>query len=212
MSAWFVLRVLPGIVSALLTVGPLFAINHILLRIHITRTANEQTAALAGSGPETTGGAPMTVEAPVITADPVEPRESVFERTADWVSAAMGRPKNIIVWLVLVAGWTLLFALHLVNPAGTFLPAWFTSEGYNFPLNLVTTVAELFIGFLVAAASNRSERNLEATLAGIAQQEAKISAMEDKLSDALDANTALTTEVHKLTEAVHAAVVKGVTT
>jgi low affinity Fe/Cu permease len=50
-------------------------------------------------------------------------KESIFDRIADYVSAAMGRPTNIMVWLVLVVGWT---------------------------------VAELFIGFLVAAAANRS--------------------------------------------------------
>jgi low affinity Fe/Cu permease len=37
-------------------------------------------------------------------------RESIFNRTADYVSAAMGRPANIMTWLVLVVGWTLLFA------------------------------------------------------------------------------------------------------
>jgi len=127
-----------------------------------------------------------------------EDRESLFERTADYVSAAMGRPANIIVWFFLVAGWTVLFASGLVNASGTFLPGWFTSEGYNFPLNLVTTVAELFIGFLVAAAANRSERNLNRTLAAIAQQERQISDVEDGLRQEMAANTALTQEVHKL--------------
>ena len=131
---------------------------------------------------------------------PAPPRESVFERVADYVSAAMGRPTNIMVWLVLVVAWTTMFASGLVNPVGTFLPGWFTSQGFNFPLNLVTPVAELFIGFLVAAASNRSERNLEATLS-------RISDVEDKLTEALTENTQLTAEVHKLTQAVHAAVV-----
>jgi hypothetical protein len=30
--------------------------------------------------------------------------ESIFDRTADYVSAAMGRPDNIVIWLVLVVG------------------------------------------------------------------------------------------------------------
>ncbi len=62
--------------------------------------------------------------------------------------------------------WLLLFALdHSHNVQnGSFMPKWFTSTGFNFPLNLVTTVAELYIGFLVGASSNRSERNFEATL------------------------------------------------
>jgi low affinity Fe/Cu permease len=130
-------------------------------------------------------------------------RESVFEKVADYVSAAMGRPTNIMVWLVLVVAWTALFASGVVNPAGTFLPNWFTSQGFNFPLNLITTVAELFIGFLVAAASNRSERNLDRTLGAIAEQEKQIAAVEDGLRDALDANTALTRQVHDLTTAIH---------
>ena len=137
---------------------------------------------------------------------PAPERESVFEKTADYVSAAMGRPANIIVWLVLVVAWTALGPYLAQHP---FLPAWSVSTAWNFPLNLITTVAELFIGFLVAAASNRSERNLEATLARIGAQEQKISDVEDRLSEALDANTALTTEVHGLTKAVHAAVVEG---
>jgi low affinity Fe/Cu permease len=123
-------------------------------------------------------------------------RESMFERAADYVSAAMGRPTNIMIWLVLVVSWTLLFATGLVNPAGTFLPGWFTSQGFNFPLNLITTVAELFIGFLVAAASNRSERNLNRTLALIVS-------VEKGLQDSLNSNTELTKQVHNLTQQVH---------
>jgi low affinity Fe/Cu permease len=130
-------------------------------------------------------------------------RESFFERVADWVSAAMGRPTNIIVWLVLVAGWTLVFACGIVGPTGSFLPAWFTGTGYNFPLNLVTTVAELFIGFLVAAAANRSERNLHRTLAAIESQEDKIAAVERSLQQQIAVNTELTQQVHALVLELH---------
>lgn len=128
---------------------------------------------------------------------PVQPpeRESPFERVADWVSAAMGRPTNIIVWLVVVVAWTAMGPYLAQHP---FLPAWSVSTGWNFPLNLVTTVAELFIGFLVAAASNRSERNLDHTLAAIAQQETQIGQVEDGLRADLTANTALTQKVHDL--------------
>jgi low affinity Fe/Cu permease len=126
-------------------------------------------------------------------------RESIFDRIADYVSAAMGRPTNIVVWLVLVVGWTLLFALHVVSPNANFLPDWFTGTAFNFPLNLVTTVAELFIGFLVAAASNRSERNLELTLAAIAHQGKSIADVETKLSQEVASNIALTQQVHDLT-------------
>jgi low affinity Fe/Cu permease len=130
-------------------------------------------------------------------------RESVFNRTADYVSAAMGRPANIIIWLILVGGWTFLFAAHIIGANADFLPAWFTGTAFNFPLNLITTVAELFIGFLVAAAANRSERNLELTLAAIAEQEEQIEDVQVKLSKELASNTALTQQVHELTSQIH---------
>jgi low affinity Fe/Cu permease len=139
----------------------------------------------------------------VTPAPPAERKLSIFDRIADYVSAAMGRPTNIMVWLVLVLGWTVMFASGLVSPAGTFLPAWFTSQGFNFPLNLVTTVAELFIGFLVAAAANRSERNLEMTLATIQAAEDRDAETEGRLTEAVAANTALTQQVHALTAEVH---------
>lgn len=83
---------------------------------------------------------------------------------------------NIAIWIVLVLGWTLLFALSSSKSIqeGTFLPAWLTSTGYNFPLNLVTAVAESYIGLLEGASSNRSERNLEDTLAQIETLEEKL--------------------------------------
>jgi low affinity Fe/Cu permease len=131
-------------------------------------------------------------------------RESAFLKVADYVSAAMGRPANIMIWLLAVIAWTGIFAFGGSRiAAGTWLPAWFTSQGFNFPLNLITTVAELFIGFLVAAASNRSERNLEATLAGIQAAEDRDAELESGLTAAIAANTELTQKVHDLTAAVH---------
>lgn len=130
-------------------------------------------------------------------------REPIFDRIADYVSAAMGRPANIMVWLVLVVGWTFLFAAHIVSANANFLPGWFTGTAFNFPLNLVTTVAELFIGFLVAAAANRSERNLELTLAAIAEQEGHIEDVQAKLSEELASNTALTQQIHEMASQIH---------
>jgi len=129
---------------------------------------------------------------------------SLFQRVADKVSYGMGTPTNIGIWIVLVAGWTLLFALGSKHIAGgTWLPAWFTSTGFNFPLNLVTTVAELYIGFLVGASSNRSERNLERTLAKISAQDDQIAGVGKQLSQSLHLNTELTAEVHRLTKVIH---------
>jgi low affinity Fe/Cu permease len=132
-----------------------------------------------------------------LTADPEQ--ASVFQRVADWTSAAMGRPANIMIWLVAVIAWTLIFALgssHISN--GDWLPAWFTSQGFNFPLNLVTTVAELFIGFLVGAASNRSERNLEATLGRIEQLEQSVDEQAKTSLALLRSNTDIITQMPQL--------------
>jgi low affinity Fe/Cu permease len=126
-------------------------------------------------------------------------KESTFLRIADYVSAAMGRPTNIVIWLIAVVAWTAVFAFggsHIAS--GTWLPPWFTSQGFNFPLNLVTTVAELFIGFLVAAASNRSERNLELTLAQMSEQAHQIAEVETGLSESLAQNTTLTNQLKDL--------------
>jgi len=131
-------------------------------------------------------------------------KESIFNRIADYVSAAMGRPTNIMIWLVLVVGWTLLFTVHIVSANANFLPGWFTGTAFNFPLNLITTVAELFIGFLVAAAANRSERNLELTLAAIADQEKQIEDVQTALSAELASNTLLTQQVHDMAAEIHA--------
>ena len=70
----------------------------------------------------------------------------IFQRIADKVSSGMGTPVNIAVWILLVVVWTVLFSTQLVPANGSFLPSWFTSTGYNFPLNLVTKIAELYIG------------------------------------------------------------------
>ena len=129
---------------------------------------------------------------------------SLFQRIADKVSYGMGTPTNIVIWILAVGTWIALgpyFASH------SFLPAWFTSNGFNFPLNTVTTIAELYIGFLVGASSNRSERNLEATLARMTAQEQQIAQVEANLAVALKANTDLTEAIHELSREIHQRVV-----
>jgi low affinity Fe/Cu permease len=132
-----------------------------------------------------------------------EEHESAFQRLADWTSAAMGRPTNILVWLFLVVVWTVIFAAKVVPASGSFLPSWFTGQGFNFPLNLITTVAELFIGFLVAAAANRAQRVLEGVIDGIRTVLDHVAATDDKLATALEQNTRLTEEVHNLAREIH---------
>jgi low affinity Fe/Cu permease len=84
-----------------------------------------------------------------------------FLKLADAVSFGMGTPTNIFFWLLAVGIW---FFLGITQKdlflKGKFLPEWFTSNAWNFPLNTITTLAELYIGFLVAAATNRAEREL----------------------------------------------------
>jgi low affinity Fe/Cu permease len=138
------------------------------------------------------------------TATTAPERLSIFQRIADRVSYAMGTPTNIGIWILVVVGWTLLFAFGGPRIAsGSFLPTWFTSTGFNFPLNLVTTVAELYIGFLVGASSNRSERNLEATLGRLGAQDQQLGEVEQRLAASLELNTQLTREVHELTTLIH---------
>jgi hypothetical protein len=78
------------------------------------------------------------------------------------------------------------------------LPGWFTSTGYNFLLNLITTVAELFIGFLVAAAANRAQDALTVLLAHIRAGLERDVAVERGLQDAIAEDFALTKQVHDL--------------
>ena len=127
-------------------------------------------------------------------------RLSLFQRVADKVSYAMGTPTNILIWILAVGTW-IAFGPYIAGH--NFLPGWFTSNSFNFPLNTVTTIAELYIGFLVGASSNRSERNLEATLGRIATQEKQIEDVEAKLQRSLELNTRLTKEVHELTKLIH---------
>ena len=139
------------------------------------------------------------------------PKPDAFLRFANWVSEAMGRPTNIIFWFIAVLAWVFVFAFggpHLAS--GNWLPHWFTSTGFNFPLNLITTVAELFIGFLVAAAANRSQTALSALLghirAGVERDvtmETQIIDVEDHLTELLKENTELTKVVAANTASIN---------
>jgi len=151
---------------------------------------------LTASGTTVTSGNPDVDPAQPTT---IEKPPGLFLKFANWVSEAMGKPINIAFWFVLVLCWTLIFALggpHLAS--GAWLPVWFTSQGFNFPLNLVTTVAELFIGFLVAAAANRAQDALTVLLAHIRATVERDAAIERELKVAIAENTELTKQVHEL--------------
>jgi low affinity Fe/Cu permease len=120
-----------------------------------------------------------------------------FVDAADKVSYAIGTPLNIAFWFVALMVWTLLGPEIAHDP---FLPSWFTSNSWNFPLNTVTTILELFIGYLIAASNNRQERALEAllnhigastdeTLTDDRQVLALLAALTDRLA-AVEQNTA----------------------
>jgi low affinity Fe/Cu permease len=165
--------------------------------LSITETANDRVASDSGASPSSGPG--TTTQA---MKDAVK-RPTAFDRFADWVSEAMGRPLNIAFWFVLIVAWTLLFALGGPRlSSGSWLPQWFTSQGYNFPLNLITTVAELFIGFLVATAANRAQNALTALLDKIDMQEQQIEATEANIVLLVRENTSLTSQIHALTTKV----------
>lgn len=110
-----------------------------------------------------------------------------FIKIADAVSFGMGTPTNIFFWMVAVVVW---FALGIYNSKlfeqGNFLPTWFTSTAWNFPLNTITTLAELYIGFLVAAATNRAERKLREIIVGIKTTVEKVEKINSKQNEILD--------------------------
>ena len=118
-----------------------------------------------------------------------------FVDFADLVSDVMGRPGNIGFWLFLTIAYIALgpyFAGHQV------LPDWFISNNFNFPLNTVTTLLELFIGFLLAAASNRAQRKLEQVLDMLSKVIKHILTETDEIDQMLKENTELTRDVHQM--------------
>src|SRR6478752_3262764 len=102
-----------------------------------------------------------------------------FVSVADRVSYAMGTWQNILVWIILVGAW---FAFGPYLAHHSILPAWFTSNSFNFPLNTVTTIAELYIGFLVGASTNRTERHNR-------EQADRMEGLEKLIHDELRRNT-----------------------
>ena len=119
-----------------------------------------------------------------------------FVRIADRVSYAMGTWQNIVVWMILVGTW---FALGPYLAHHSVLPSWFTSNNFNFPLNTVTTIAELYIGFLVGASTNRTERHNR-------NQADRMEELEKLIHDELKRNTEVTDDAHMIAEQVKAQV------
>lgn len=81
--------------------------------------------------------------------------KSFFQKLADGLSYVLTTWQNFIVWVLLIAAWIIAgpwVASH------NFLPGWFTSNAFNFPLNTVTTLAELYIGFLLGVNAARIQK------------------------------------------------------
>lgn len=126
-----------------------------------------------------------------------------FVDFADKVSYGIGTPLNIGFWLFIVIIW---FGLFVINPNlgnKNFMPDWFTSTSFNFPLNTVTTLMELYIGFLVAAATNRAQRALTKLINHMMYVIEQQDRMEKNILALLEENTKLTNEVHTLTQEIH---------
>lgn len=83
-----------------------------------------------------------------------------------------------------------LFAAHIVSANANFLPGWFTGTAFNLPPILLRESQSCSSDFLVAAAANRSERNLELTWQ-LSDQEEHIKDVETELSAEVASNTAL---------------------
>lgn len=78
-----------------------------------------------------------------------------FQKLADKISIILTTWQNFMIWVVLVVVW-MAMGPYLANH--NFLPNWFISNGFNFPLNTVTTLAELYIGFLLGINSARIQK------------------------------------------------------
>jgi uncharacterized membrane protein len=125
-----------------------------------------------------------------------EENVSRFVRIADRVSYAMGTWQNIVVWFILVGAW---FTVGPYVANHSVLPGWFTSNNFNFPLNTVTTIAELYIGFLVGASTNRTERHNR-------DQADRMEALEQLIHQELQRNTAITHDAEAIAQDVKAQV------
>jgi hypothetical protein len=131
-----------------------------------------------------------------------------FVDFADKVSYGIGTPLNIGFWVFAMIIWFAIFIIHPELSSKNFMPAWFTSTSFNFPLNTVTTLMELYIGFLVAAATNRAQRALTSLFNHMMHVMEQQDRMEENMMNLLNENTRLTHDVHKLTKEIHEVVHK----
>ena len=99
-----------------------------------------------------------------------------FQQLADRICALLSTWQFSALSLIALAVWV-AFGPYLASHP--FLPAWFTSNGFNFPLNTITTVGEWFIGAFVLVNSVRIQRMQD-------QQTAYLQAEIDHMKNELD--------------------------
>jgi uncharacterized membrane protein len=104
-----------------------------------------------------------------------------FTDLADLVSEQMGKWYVSFIAFLLVTAWT----IYCISTQGS---GWWYGTFYNLPLNLVTTLAELWIGFLLAAAANRTEKRNRQLHDKLLQLTEKIEADEQEEMDLLKKN------------------------
>lgn len=101
--------------------------------------------------------------------------DSRFQWFADATSYGMGTPQNIGLWIFVIGMWVCCWALLTTTMTHLrLLPGWATSNEFNFPLNTGTSVAELFIGFLVGTAASRGEQSMRRAVSRIEQLEQRV--------------------------------------
>lgn len=147
---------------------------------------------------------------------PVHPRTSPLSR---WVTAlsfgfnnAFSTPAAFAISCVACALWVMLIPVEGFDRWD--LTAGLVGNDFESTIEFFFGIATLIVAVAVAkkqhaqesVAHTQTDAQAE-TLERLAAQSAHISEVDDRLAEALAANTALTAEVHELTKAVHAVIV-----
>jgi len=111
----------------------------------------------------------MTAEQQTVPA-----RENVFERFADWMSYAIGRPGAFLLALLIVAIWA------------TFGPLASFSNTWQLIINTGTTIVTFLMVFLLSNASNRITESQDRILANIFSEEERVKTEEQLIRKVLD--------------------------
>jgi hypothetical protein len=106
----------------------------------------------------------------------------LFQKLADGLSFILTTWHNFVIWVILVVVW---IAAGPWIASHNFLPDWFTSNAFNFPLNTVTTLAELYIGFLLGVNAARIQRAQDEHTEYMQKEIDHMKAELDKLCDHL---------------------------